>query len=143
MKNKFFISTIMILWILSLNFSFWASRKWSPKDIVDSVNKEANKWGSWVQNTQLNNINGNGVKETLTSLKDQLAPYIQWAVVIGLSIAVIAIIFNGLMLVTWSIKDSQVGKVKTRMIRLTIWILVLTGFYFIIRVLLSIIWTIT
>ncbi|MBU1757710.1 hypothetical protein KKG31_00740 [Patescibacteria group bacterium] len=60
-------------------------------------------------------------------LRKNIGPYLQWAVYIGLTMAVILIIYNGLLMVTNSLhKEGDMEKVKKRLINIVIGVLLLT-----------------
>jgi len=65
---------------------------------------------------------------TLDSVRSNISIYLQWMVFIGLSMAVILIIYNWLMLMLSPLSPDQAAKVKTRMIAITVWIIVVTWF---------------
>ncbi len=113
----------------------------NPKEIIDQV-----RWGSRsVQDTQLDDVSSgwDWVSWTLESVWESIWPYINWAVFIWLSIAVILLIYNWILLMTTSMNDSVIWKVKTRITYLVIWIVLITWFYFVIAIVVSIIWNIT
>lgn len=64
----------------------------------------------------------------------RIAPYLQWIVYIGLSLAVIIIIYNGFLMVTGSLHSlGEWSAVQKRLLTLVLGVLLLTGFYFVIR----------
>ncbi len=74
------------------------------------------------------------IANTLDRLKNNIAPYLQWAVYIWLSLAGILLIYNGFLMVTNSIHGAwDMSKVKKNIMYIVIGVLLLTGFYFIIR----------
>lgn len=117
----------------------WSSHWTDPKWILDSVKRR-----SWnVQNTKLDWVSWDWVAWTLWSVRDSIGPYINWAVFIWLSISVILLIYNWLLLITWSMNDSAIWKVKTRIMYLILWIILLTWFYFVIAIITSILSNVT
>ncbi|HCB52021.1 TPA: hypothetical protein DEP21_05685 [Patescibacteria group bacterium] len=63
-----------------------------------------------------------------------MAPYIQWMVYIGMVVSVILVIYNGFLMVTKSInKEGDFGKVKKNLGYIAMGIILLTGFYSIIK----------
>ncbi|MEI7562737.1 MAG: hypothetical protein WCJ39_03315 [bacterium] len=71
-------------------------------------------------------------------MKNNISPYIQWAVYIGLSLAGILLIYNGFLMVTHSIHGSgDISKLKKNIMYIMIGVILLTGFYFIIRLVAS------
>ncbi|MBS8121752.1 hypothetical protein [Candidatus Vampirococcus lugosii] len=127
---------VLIIFFLNINFSFssqdWSDAETDPKGIIDAVQSD-------VQDTELDNVGGDGVYGVLDSLRQNVGPYINWIVFIGLSVAVILIIYNGILLITQSMDESVLGKVKTRITYLVFGVIILTGFYFILAIVGSII----
>jgi hypothetical protein len=73
---------------------------------------------------------------TLDAIRQQIGPYLQRAFFIGLSLAVILIIFNGLMLVTHSAHGKgDVGDIRKRLTNVAIGVVILVWAYAIIRIL--------
>ncbi len=72
--------------------------------------------------------------------RNNINPYLQWAVYIGLSVAVILLIYNGLLMVTNAVhKEGEIAKIKKNIINIVIGVVILTGFYFIIKLAVSLI----
>jgi len=119
----------------------------TPIEVLDNVAGEANK-NYEIQETALNDITDQQwgyqsqykIANTLDRFRNNIAPYLQWAVYIGLVVAVILIIYNGLLMVTNALhKEGDIAKVKKRLINITIGVLLLTGFYAIIRIVVGLI----
>ncbi|MDR0282275.1 MAG: hypothetical protein LBI53_02925 [Candidatus Peribacteria bacterium] len=73
-------------------------------------------------------------------MKDHIHPYIQWFVYAGLAIATILIIYNGFLMVTnVTHGKGEVSKIKDNIIYLGIGVVILTGFYYLIDIILSIV----
>ncbi len=80
------------------------------------------------------------ISNTLDAIRNQITPYIQRTMYIGLAIAVILIIYNGLLMVTNSLHDQwDLEKIKWRLKNILIWVGILTWFYVIIQLSLAII----
>lgn len=114
----------------------------TPIEVLDKVAGEANK-DYEIQETALNYANDAEwgytrqykIANTLDYLRNNIAPYLQRAVYIGLVVAVILIIYNGLLMVTNALhKEGDIEKVKKRLINITIGVLLLTWFYAIIKI---------
>lgn len=129
----------------------WGSYGNNPLDILDTVVGEANDQYK-IQETKLNevsNLEGGfpsqfRIANTLDSIRVKITPYIQWTMFIWLSLAVVLIIYNGLLLVTNSLHGEwEISSVQNRIVNILIWVLVLTGFYFIIQIALSLIANVT
>lgn len=80
-----------------------------PLDIVEGIVNQAQ--GSFeIQNTKLNNVNAKSssishggkykITGTLDRIRNNIQPYLQWMVFLGLTLAVILLIWNGFHLVT-------------------------------------------
>lgn len=122
-------------------------------EVLDNVVAEANK-DYEIQETALNDANDQQwgyqsqykIANTLDYLRNNIAPYLQWAVYIGLVVSVILIIYNGLLMVTNALhKEGDIAKVKKRLVNIAIGVLLLTGFYAIIKIVVglinSVFWT--
>lgn len=119
----------------------------NPIQILDTVVEEANV-DYKIQQTVLDAANDKQwayigaykIANTLDWFRNNINPYLQWAVYIWLSIAVILLIYNGLLMVTNSIhKEGETAKVKKNIINIVIGVIILTWFYFIIKLTVSII----
>ncbi len=121
---------------------------WSnPIQILDNVVSEANE-DYKIQQTALDSatsLQGGyasqyKIANTLDRFRNNINPYLQWAVYIWLSAAVILLIYNGLLMVTNAVhKEGEIAKIKKNIFNIIIGVVVLTGFYFIIKLTVSII----
>lgn len=139
----YIITSFFLLGNVSV-FAQQESRGWygdSPLEVLDRVVGEANKDVQF-QETALDNITDKEwafqsqykISNTLDYLRVNIAPYLQWMVYIGLVLSVILIIYNGFLMVTHSInKAGDFWKVKKRIGYIAIGVLLLTGFYAIIK----------
>jgi len=97
-----------------------------------------------VQRTALDNTVGVGTKwvtNTLTAIKQASGGYLQWIAYLGLWIALILILYNGIMLLISGITGSdEMWKFKKRFVSLVLWVVILTSGYLIIKFVVSIIW---
>lgn len=144
---------IIIICTLSVFVSLWynyaqnTTSQWAenPIHLLDHFANEVNS-DTRIQDTAVNDINPNQgqyakeyvITNALDAIRIQIAPYIQWVMYIGLSLAVIGIIYNGFLMVTqpvWS--DGDTWKVKDRLIKIVKGVFLLTGFYVIIQVILA------
>ena len=119
----------------------------TPLEVLDKVANEANK-DYEIQETALDGATDQQwgyqkqykIANTLDYLRNNIAPYLQRAVYIGLVVAVMLIIYNGLLMVTNALhKEGDMEKVKKRLINITIGVLLLTGFYAIIKIVVGLI----
>jgi len=133
--KKYFVIFIELMLNYVLTYANWES---DPVWILDDL-KNTN-----VQKTALDNAVVAGTKwvtNTLASIKDESTGYLQWIAYIGLWIALILIIYNGIMLLISGITGSdEIWKFKKRFINLTLWVVVLTSGYLIVKFVVSIIW---
>lgn len=118
-----------------------------PIQILDNVVSEANK-DYKIQQTALDSATDKQwwyesqykIANTLDWFRQNINPYLQWAVYIWLSAAVILLIYNGLLMVTNAVhKEGETAKIKKNIMNIVIGVVVLTGFYFIIKLTVSII----
>lgn len=80
------------------------------------------------------------ITNTLDYIRNNLDPYIQRAIYVGLVLAVIAVIYLGFLLVTNAVhKEWDWTKIKTKIWYVVMWVLLLGGFYFIIKVMVALI----
>ncbi len=134
-----------------LSFAQSSDSRWKygedPIQILDNVVSEAND-DYKIQQTALDNATDKQwayasqykIANTLDWFRNNINPYLQWAVYIWLSIAVILLIYNGFLMVTNAIhKEGETAKIKKNIINIVIGVIVLTGFYFIIKLMVSII----
>lgn len=120
----------------------------TPIQILDSVVDKANEKFK-IQDTALDNPNASEstydsnvypIASTLDRVRLHIYPYLQWAVYVGLSLAVILLIYNGFLMVTNAIhKEGDIAKVKKNIFNIIVGVLILTGFYFIIRLTVAVI----
>ena len=118
----------------------WGDKGSSPTQILDSIAGEANSEYR-IQETALDWVNDDQgafaskykIANTLDSLRIKIAPYLQWMFYIGLSLAVILIIFYGMQLVTGAVSGEEISKTKVKMRNIAIGVAILTGFAIIIR----------
>jgi hypothetical protein len=91
-----------------------------PAEVLDSVVGQANQTTSY-QETALNEVNSDSptydsnykLSNTLDWLRMNIATYLQRAVYIGLTVAVILLIYNGFLMVTHTItKSGDFAKMK-------------------------------
>ncbi len=146
MKKLFFL---MIASLLSVSVCLpavslaWWEFSWNPFRILDEVASEANDENR-IQETALDDTSElqwayplqYRLTNTLDAIRQQIGPYLQRAFFIGLAIAVILIIFNGLMLVTHSAHGKgDIGEIRKRLTNVAIGVVVLVGVYSIVRIL--------
>lgn len=115
----------------------------NPISILDEVVSKANNDRAYaVQDTALDNINAwpgrHRIYQTLQRIRKNISPYLQRAVYIGLTTAVILLIYNGLLMVTTWIHDSgKFESIKKNLVNIMIWVLLLTWFYIIFKLIIA------
>ena len=133
-KKKIFVllSFCLIFFWTSNVFAWWNS---DPSGIVNWLRDKD------IQKTSLDKVwwDSQWIKWTLNSIKWESNGYIQWLWFIWLSIALILIIYNGMLLLwnfTW---EDKLSKAKKRFLSLILWVIVLTSWYIIIKLVMSLI----
>ncbi len=142
---KKIILAFMVMLVSLPFFGFAQDSRWkygqNPIQILDTVVSEANEEYK-IQQTALDTATSTQwgyastykIANTLDRLRNNINPYLQWAVYIWLSVAVILLIYNGFLMVTNAIhKEWESAKVKKNIINIAIGVILLTWFYFIIR----------
>ncbi len=108
------------------------------KDIVDQDKSDIVKTKlDWVTNNQEFNAE-NKISSTLESVRENISYYLQRVVFLALSGAVLLIIYNWLRLVLSPVSAEEASAIKTRMIYIALWILLVTWFYFVLKILIAI-----
>lgn len=90
-----------------------------------------------VKNTQIYGVEFK-LAGTLESVRQQISPYLQWIAFIWLSMAVILVIYNGVLLVSTPLSPDQATTVRKRLLYIIWWVTLITGFYFVLKILLSV-----
>ncbi len=144
-----FCSTLPLIGFAQTNNSSRGKYGGNPIQILDTVVSDANDAAGYqVQQTALDSATDKQwayaspykIANTLDWLRQNINPYLQRAVYIWLSIAVILLIYNGFLMVTNAAhKEWETAKVKKNIINIVIGVIILTGFYFIIKLAVSLI----
>ncbi len=133
-------------WFLLTNFSFatlYLNQESKPLNIINYIRK----WGKDIIKTDLDDATKEEgqfntqyqISNTLDSVRQNLAVYLQWIAGIGLGASVMLLIYNGIILMTSPLSSDQTATVKKRIRYILIWALAITWFYFVLRIMLSII----
>lgn len=100
--------------------------------------------------TPLNDVTNNGsygmeykIANTLDDIRNNVPVYVQWLVFVALVVGALLIIYNGFLLATAPLSDTDIATVKKRIVYISLGIAVVSGFYFIIKVALSVLLQIT
>lgn len=114
-----------------------------PLRIVDEITHEANN-ESRIQETALDDLSQYQwsyptqyrLSNTLDALRQQIGPYLEWAFFLAMAMAVILLIYNGLLLVTHSAHgQGDLGEIKKRLTNISIGVILLVWVYTIVRIL--------
>lgn len=118
----------------------------NPVGILDKIAGDANDTtaGYKVQDTALDGVDaGPGkyrIHNTLDRIRKNISPYMQWMVYIGLTAAVILLIYNGFLLSTGALHEAgKREKVRGNIMNIAIGVLILTWFYAIFRLTIAVI----
>lgn len=148
---KIMLFLLAMFWVYS--FSYAQQWKWTdwwstPFQVLESVVDEANAWSDKIQRTALDNVSDlewtfarqYKISNTLDYIRMHISPYIQRAVYIWFVASTAWLIICGFLMVTWWIsKSSWFEKVKWRVINALLWVFMLSGFYIVIKFMMSII----
>lgn len=141
------IITWFILWpvtIFANNYPWlYGGKNSTPEQVLDRVvdNTKTN-----IVESKFDNIYKQGwtqfrwtkIANTLDQVRENVSFYLNWIVFLGLSAATILIVYNWILLMTTPISGDQKIKVIENIKHIAIWIVAMTGFYFLIRIVLSI-----
>ncbi len=148
MKKILFASLMFIISFISISY---AASRWTPESdpfqVLEAVKDKANEQYK-IQETALDQITDEvgsyqrqyKISNTLDYIRQNIYPYLQWIVYVWLAIAVILIIYNWFLMVTNGIHNQwDMTKVKKNLMNIVIWVILLTWFYFILRLMVAII----
>jgi hypothetical protein len=123
----------------------WGNENTRPQEILDRVVWNANRTNK-IQDTQLDGVSSTTnqqfagqykIANTLNSIRVGIAPYLQWFMFIWLTVATVLIIITGFQLVTSIQSGMDSKKALGRIKNIAIGIAVLTWFYIITRLFMS------
>ncbi|HRX63642.1 MAG TPA: hypothetical protein P5060_00895 [Candidatus Absconditabacterales bacterium] len=149
--KKIFLLIITFFCIFGISFAqhdSWGDRGSDPLTIFESIVDDANDDQYKIQETALDGISdqqGSYAKEfkitnTLDYVRKNLDPYLQRIVYAGMVLATIALIYIGFMLVTNSVhKQGERSKLKSSFMYVLVGVFLLSGFYFIIKLIVALI----
>jgi hypothetical protein len=120
----------------------------NPVDILDTVADKANE-DYYISESKFNDISSqteqydanpnHRITNTLYTLKNKIHPYLQRTLYLGLTAATILLIYNGFLLVTNGIHEQgEFSKIKGNLIPIGIGVIILTGFYFLLDLIIAI-----
>ena len=146
---KLFISLFVILslfWISLAQNGKWGDYGSDPMQAFETFVDDANKgWYSiqetaldWVTDLQWWYSREFKITNTLDYIRKNLDPYLQWVIYIWLIWATVALIYLWFLLVThWLHKQWDWTKIKTNIMYVVMWVILLTWFYFIIKIMIA------
>lgn len=136
---------LSIICIFSSTYATGSLWQWSPMQVLDNFWWAVNDWDR-IQDNALNDITDKQwqytseykISNTLDAIRIQIAPYLQWAMYIWLSLATLWIIYNWFLMVTNTLHGNwDSSKVKKRITNIALGVGLLTGFYVIIKLILA------
>ncbi len=153
---KKFTKILLSLLVFTTVFSFsyaqewkWTNRWSTPMQVFETfVDKTNDEWRYNVQDTALDWVTDlqwiyprqYKISNTLDYIRQEIDPYLQRAAYIGLVASTTWLIICWFLLVTWWIsKSSWFEKVKWKIFNALIWVFLLSGFYLVVKLFISII----
>ena len=122
-----------------------------PQDILKKVYTAWKK--DWTINSKFSDLTRktwqyqcwwkNKICMAVESIRIAISPYINFAVFVVLAIATILIIYNGFNLVIGKWTTAELTETKTKIINIVTWIVIISWFVIIIRMLMSVVVMIT
>lgn len=147
MKKNLILYFVLILSLFTVSYAAsWWTPESDPFQVLESVKEKANEKYR-IQETALDQITDEQwsyarqykITNTLDYLRQNIYPYLQWVVYIWLVAAVVLIIYNWFLMVTnWIHNQWDMSKIKKNLMNVVIWVVLLTWFYFILRLILAI-----
>lgn len=141
----FSLGLLLLAGLISYTGAQWRWAKYSsnPITILDNVINQAD---TYVIDTALNRVTElewgytpeYKISNTLDSIRIRIPVYVQWLVFVTLVMAAMLIIYNGFLLVASPLSSTEIVTVKKRMMYIIAGIAMVSGFYFILRITLSI-----
>lgn len=147
--GKRFITASCMLVLFGVVSAAGRSKNYSkdPKVILDQVMDKAD---THIIETPLNQVYNNGVygleykiANTLDEIRNNVPVYVQRLVFVALVIGALLIIYNGFLLTMSPLSEVDAAKVQKRIVYIAIGVAVVSAFYFIIKISLSVLLKIT
>lgn len=155
---KFYYGFIGLLWTMLLLVSpcfVWATDgtnvfNWGATKLLDDIYSDQKQNNEAVQDTKMDYVSSDACNElsldgrftiskTLCYIKQSLHHYLQYVIYVGLSAAVIFLIWNGFKIITSSDREKEMGNFKKNLKYLIIWVILLVSFYAIIEIFVSVV----
>lgn len=124
-------------------WDYWSDPMLILETVVDNANSDYK-----IQETALDGVTDKQwaypseykISNTLEYIRTNIDPYFQWVMFIGLIAATIFLIYSGFMMVTNVLhKEGDWTKVKKNISAIAIGVVLMTGFYFIIKLVVALI----
>jgi hypothetical protein len=134
-----FCNTVFAAWV----YKYTSKWETDPMTTLTNIMNDANDGQYKIQETALDgvtNLQWNHpwqykITNTLDYIINNVDPYMQWAIYIWLVAAVIVLIYLWFLLVTHgATKSWDFNSIMKRMVNVIIWVLLLTWFYAIIKI---------
>ncbi len=149
-KIFIFISTmsLVFIWLSFAQNDRWGDYWSDPMMIFETMVDEANSDWYAIQETALDWVTDlewwysreYKISNTLDYIRKNMDPYLQRVIYAGMVLATISIIYVWFLLVTNSIhKQWDRSKIKNNIVYALLWVFLLSGFYFIIKVIVALI----
>ena len=153
---KQFTKIVLSLFALCALFSFSYAQEWkrtnrwsTPMQVFETFVDEANDEGRYsIQETALDGVTDlqwvyprqYKISNTLDYIRQEIDPFLQRAAYIGLVASTAGLIICWFLMVTWWIgKSSWFEKVKSKIFNALIGVFLLSGFYLVVKLFISII----
>jgi len=149
-KNILKLFLLCLCWFVLCPFSLWEyNGRWAddPMQTLSEIVDENNSTRyavqrtalDWVSDSEWTYLRAYKISNTLEYFRKNIDPYLQWAVYVWLALATIALIYMWFLMVTNSVTwAGDMSKLKSRIIYVVIWVLLLTGFYAAIKIIIAV-----
>jgi len=145
---------IIIIIIITFSIQYFSfGQQWSrwrqwrePFEIFENVAKETNK-DLQIQENALNDVSASEwwyplqykISNTLSSIRNNISPYLDWLVYIWTAISIILIIYNWLLLVFGQFSEEDHTKTIDKIKFIIIGVFILRWFWWILKIIMIII----
>jgi hypothetical protein len=121
----------------------WQKYSSNPETILDQVINKANTHKVDTALNKVNDLEGwyetqFQIANTLDSIRLRIPVYIQWLVFLALVSWAMLIMYNGFLLVTSPLSSTEIGTVQKRITYIAAGVALVSWFYYILRITLSI-----
>jgi len=140
--------SLVFIWLSFAQNDRWGDYWSDPMMIFETMVDEANSDWYAIQETALDWVTDlewwysreYKISNTLDYIRKNMDPYLQRVIYAGMVLATISIIYVWFLLVTNSIhKQWDRSKIKNNIVYALLWVFLLSGFYFIIKVIVALI----